>query len=266
MNALKIKKYLAIGRITVRNHLAYFYDFMIRSMFLLVILYVFIQLWRVTFAGVGTELIAGYSFEQIIWYLIVAEAIILSAPRLTVTIEDEVKKGDVGYKLTRPVSYVLFHYANYMGEAVVRLTVNMIVGGILGLVMFGWPQFGWGWLGFLLIVGGSLTVNYLITMLLALCAFWVEETRGLDFVYHKLLFTIGGMMLPLELFPDLLQTVCSWLPFQAVVYFTAKSVVQFDWLQTGMMFMIQLGWIALLSILLMFVYRKGVRKLNVNGG
>lgn len=264
--ALKLAKYGAIGRITVRNHLAYFYDFLIRSLFLLVILYVFVQLWRVTFEGVGTDTIAGYRFDQIIWYLIFAEAIILAFPRLTLKVEDEVKKGDIAYQLTRPMSYLLFHYVNYLGEALVRLAVNIVLGGVLGFVLFGWPDFGWGWLGFLIIVAGSITINFLITMMLALCSFWVEEVRGLDLVYNKLLFTVGGMMLPLETFPDTLQSICSWLPFQTVVYFSAKSIVQFHWAMVAEMLLIQLIWMVILSLGLVWIYRKGVRKLNVNGG
>jgi ABC-2 type transport system permease protein len=264
--AVKLAKYTAVGRITVRNHLAYVYDFLIRSLFLLVILYVFLQLWTVTFEGVGSSTIAGYRFDQIIWYLIFAEAIIMASPRLSLKVEEEVKKGDVGYQLTRPMSYLLYHYAAYMGEAAVRLTINLAVGGTLGLVVFGVPKFGMGWLGYLLLAAGAFTVNFLISMMLALCAFWVEETRGLEFVYNKLLFTIGGMMLPLETFPDLLQKVCTWLPFQTVVYFPSKMAVQFDAALLVKFLVIQILWIALLSVLLALVYRKGVKKLNVNGG
>lgn len=264
--ALKLAKYNAIGRVTIRNNLAYIYDFLIRSLFLLVILYVFVQLWSVTFHSVKHAQIAGYSYQQIIWYLVFAESIIMAAPRLSQKIEDEVKKGDIGYQLTRPVSYLLFHYFSYMGEALVRLVVNLVIGGALGLLLFGWPHFGGGWLGFFLVVIGSFSINYLLSMMLALCAFWVEETRGLEFVYQKLLFTIGGMMLPLELFPQQMQSICAWFPFQTVVYFAAKTAVRFDWTQLGRMLVIQAIWVLVLSLLLGAVYRKGVKKLNVNGG
>lgn len=264
--AVKLAKYTAVGGITVRNHVAYMYDFLLRSLFLLVILYVFLQLWTVTFEGEGTSRIAGYRFDQIIWYLIFAEAIIMASPRLSLKVEEEVKKGDIGYQLTRPMSYLLFHYSAYMGEAAVRLVVNLAVGGALGLFVFGVPDWGFGWVGYLVMAAGAFTVNFLITMMIALCSFWIEETRGIEFVYNKLLFTVGGMMLPLETFPETLQKVCAWLPFQTVVYFPSKMAVQFDALLIGKFFVIQWIWIALLSLLLALLYRKGVKKLNVNGG
>jgi ABC-2 type transport system permease protein len=264
--ALRMAKYSAVGRITVRNNLAYFYDFLLRGLFLLVILYVFVQLWSVTYEGEGARQIAGYSFEQIIWYLIFAETIILGSPNLMSKIEEEVTKGDIGYQLTRPMSYLWFHYSSYMGEVWVRVLANLMIGGALGLTLFGIPDHGMGWIGFLVVMIGSFTVNFLMTMMLALCAFWVEETRGIQFIYNKMLFTIGGMMMPLEVFPDYLQQICHWLPFQAVVYFSAKAAVHFDWAMVGQMLLIQAAWIAVLSFLLGQVYRKGVKKLNVNGG
>lgn len=264
--ALQLAKYSAVGRITVRNNLAYLYDFLIRSLFLLVILFIFAQLWRVTYEGVGGGTISGYTFSQMLWYLIFAEAIVLSSPRLARKIEDEVKKGDIVYQLTRPVSYLLFQYATYMGEAFVLLPVHLLVGSVLGVTMFGVPYFGFGWLGFLLIVIGGLTINFLLNMMLALCAFWVEETRGLEFVYYKIVFTLGGMLLPLETFTGTIRTVADWLPFQAIVYFPAKMAVQFDAGLIGHMLGVQAIWIAVLSVLLTMIYRKGVKKLNVNGG
>lgn len=263
----KWSKYAAVGRITIRSQLAYVGDFVIRSLFLLLILYIFMQLWRVTFAGEGTDRIAGYAYEQIIWYLIVAESVILSTPKLIALIETEVKNGDVAYRLIRPVHYVLYHYAGFMGETVVRLAVNLGIGSLLGIAAFGWSAPSGTRLAALAVVLlGSFTVQYAMNMAIALCAFWVEETRGLDFVYQKLLFTVGGMLLPLELFPGALQSVSSWLPFQAVAYFSAKTAVQFEANEWLRMLAVQGLWIAALLTLAFAIYRRGVRKLHVNGG
>ncbi|GIP31222.1 ABC-2 family transporter protein [Paenibacillus sp. J2TS4] len=264
--ALKLAKYAAVGKITLRNHFAYVLDFVIRSLFLLVILFIFVQLWTVTYAGVGTDQIAGYRFGEIIWYLIFAEAIIMASPKLNTTIEEEVKTGTVAYRLSRPLSYIGYHYVGYMGEALIRLVVNLVVGGLLGLAVIGPPQLGWGWAGFGLIVLGSFTINYFIRMSLSLCSFWLEETQGLAFVYDKLLFTVGGMMLPLELFPDALRAVCEWLPFQTIVYFAAKTAIHYDTGRLLSMLAVQCLWVAVLGLLTVGIYRKGVKMLHVNGG
>lgn len=262
----KTLKYVFIGKITLRNQFAYLVDFLVRSIFLLIILYIFLQLWHATFRGEGSSLIAGYSFRQIMWYLIVTEAMTLACPSLCTRIEEEVKSGDVSLKLIRPVHFVLFHYVEYMSEAAVRFVVNAVLGGLLGLLVLGPPGFGSGFAWLPVFAIGGFTVNFLLNMSLALSSFWVEETRGLEFVYNKFLFTIGGMLMPLELFPDGLQRIGHWLPFQAVVYFPAKTAVAFDAARLPGMLETQLLWMGLIGLLVVFLFRKGVKKLNVNGG
>ncbi|WP_040952617.1 ABC transporter permease [Gorillibacterium massiliense] len=259
-------KYAAIGRMTLKNQVAYVADFFIRTIFYILIIYIFMQLWTATYNGEGGGTIAGFSFKQIVWYLIITEGITIATPRLAARIEEEVKSGDVGYRLTRPVSYIGFHYVNYLGEAYLRFGINLLMGLALGISMLGFPHFGYGWLGLLALSLGALTVNFLLNMILALCAFWVEETRGLEFVYTKLLFTIGGMLMPLEIYPEAFQRVCVWLPFQTVLYFPAKAAVAFDQVNLLNMLAIQWFWIALFTGIVLFIYRKGVKKLNVNGG
>ncbi|KIL40838.1 ABC transporter permease [Gordoniibacillus kamchatkensis] len=267
MTALgKSVKYVFIGKITLRNQLAYVADFLVRSLFLLLILYIFLQLWRTTFQGEGTELIAGYSFKQIMWYLVVTEAMTLACPSLCTRIEEEVKSGDVAFKLVRPISFIAFHYVEYMSEAAIRFAVNAVLGGALGLLVIGPPAFGAGLLWLPVAAFGGFTVNFTVNMTLALSAFWVEETRGLEFVYHKFLFTIGGMLMPLELFPEALQRIGHWLPLQAIVYIPAKTAVAFDWTRLPAMLATQAFWIAVFGLIAVFVYRKGVKRLNVNGG
>lgn len=262
----KLMKYGTIGRLTIRNQWFYAYEMFLRSLFVLIILFVFIQLWGITYQGQGAARIGGYTFPELIWYLIFAEAIMLSAPQLALKIEEEVKSGDVGYRLTRPLHYLLFHYVSYISEAFSRWIITLVVGSILGIAMFGWPSFGWGWLGATILTFGAFTLNYLLGMLIALCAFWVEETRGLEFVYQKFVFVIGGMMLPLEIMPDLLSKICSWLPFQGVVYLPSRMAVHFNWSEWLRFLGIQWLWIVLFAFVLAGVYRKGVKKLNVNGG
>lgn len=260
------RKYPAVTGITLKNSLAYVADFFIRTVFLLIILYIFMQLWGATYEGEGEPVIAGYAFSDIVWYLIISEAITLALPSLQTLLDQDVKSGDVAYRLTKPIHYVGYYFSWYNADVLLRLTVNLIVGGALGLLAFGLPDFGYGWLAFPLVAAGAMTVNFLLNMIVALCAFWMEETIGLEFIYKKLLFTVGGMLMPLDMFPGWLQEICRWLPFQAVLYFPASTVTSFDASKLLSMLAIQWGWAAALAIVVFWMYGRGVRKLNVNGG
>ena len=59
---------------------------------------------------------------------------------------------------------------------------------------------------------------------LAASAFWLRNAGSAWFLYQKLVFVLGGMLIPLEVFPSGLETVCRYLPFQAMAYAPARSV------------------------------------------
>ncbi|BBH21184.1 hypothetical protein Back11_25290 [Paenibacillus baekrokdamisoli] len=256
----------AIWRITLRQQLAYKTDFIVRASFLLLILFVFVQLWSAAYEGDATKVIAGLTLKQIVWYLVFTEALTMAAPHICIRIEEEVKNGDIAVRLIRPLSYVGYHYVSYMSEAYFRFLVHLIVGSAIAWVFVGAPAFGYGWMGLFMLSLGALTIGFLLNATVALCAFWVEETRGMEFVLQKLQFTVGGMLLPLDFMPDWLQRICAWLPFQAVLYFPARTAVNYDQAPILQQFLIQAVWLVLLSAAVMIIYRRGVAKLHVNGG
>ncbi|QHW30342.1 ABC transporter permease [Paenibacillus rhizovicinus] len=263
---VKGRKAGAVAQITMRQQMAYKTDFIMRASFMLMILYVFVQLWSAAYGGDHTRVIDGYTLKQIIWYLVFTEAITMGVPALCGLIENEVKSGDIAIRLLRPLSYIGYHYAAYMSEAIFRFFIHLAVGGAIAWLSVGAPSFGYGWAGLFSLALGAFTVGFMLNMAVALCALWVEETRGMEFVLHKLQFTVGGMLLPLDLMPEPLRRVCAWLPFQAMLYFPARTAVNFGAAPVLQQFVIQASWIAVLTVLVMWMYRKGVSKLHVNGG
>ncbi|AZN40560.1 ABC transporter permease [Paenibacillus albus] len=264
--SLKGLKAAAVARITLRQQLAYKTDFIMRSTFLLLILFVFVQLWGAAYQGDTTKVIDGYTLKQIIWYLVFTEAITMAVPALCGIIENEVKNGDIAIRLIRPLSYVGYHYSSYMAEAIFRFFIHLAVGSVIAWTFAGPPTFGLGWAGLLALTLGAITIAFLLNMIVALCAFWVEETRGMEFVLHKLQFTVGGMLLPLDLMPEWLQRICAWMPFQAMLYFPARTAVNYGDVSVMKQFGIQAVWIVVLAAGVMMMYRRGVAKLHVNGG
>jgi len=259
-------KQLAIVRIALRQQWAYKADFLLRACFLLLILYVLGQLYGAAYEGDYERTIGGFTLRQIVWYLVFTEAITMAGPPVGVRIEEEVKNGDIAVRLTRPLSYVGYHYGSYLGEGALRFIVLLLTGGLVAWLSVGPPAFGFGLPAYLLLAVLGLTLSFLLTAAIGLCAFWVEETRGLEFVLQKLLFTVGGLLIPVDLMPEWLQRVCAWLPFQAALYLPARVGVRYGGELMLQVCLQQLAWIAALGLLVAFIYKRGAGKLHVNGG
>lgn len=264
---IKINKYVSVFQMTLSNHLAYVADFLLRSVFLLLILFIFTQLWETTYTVTGKELIAGYTLQTLLWYLVVTEAIMMAIPRIVLKVEQEVKNGDVAYFLNRPLSYIGYHYASYMAEAFIRVSINLFIGGLLIFFLYGAIDWSWSTLPVAYaLITGAFTIHFLVAMSISLCAFWIEEVQGYELVYSRMVMILGGMMVPLDVFPDWLEKIAKGLPFQHIVYIPAKHAVGTATESFWQAWLEQWMWIGLFALIAAVIFKMGVKKLNVNGG
>src|SRR5262249_50836266 len=161
--------------------------------------------------------------------LMMAEAIILSAPRVSVEVDEDVRTGRVAVQLLRPMSYSLALLGKAMGERFVRFAVNIVAGSIVALILVGPIPFSVSGLAmFALMLPLAFVVDFLGYLIVGLCAFWLESTMGLAILYSRVTMLLGGMLMPLEVFPQSLQPVLRWLPFATVVYGPARTFVAPD--------------------------------------
>jgi ABC-2 type transport system permease protein len=97
----------------------------------------------------------------------------------------------------------------------------------------------------------------------AAVSFWIRDARSTWFIYQKLVFVVGGMLLPLEVLPHTLATIAKVLPFMAMAYAPARLASgHFEpWL-----LLVQVGWITVLAGVAAVVFRAGEQRLQVVGG
>ena len=177
----------------------------------------------------GRSELGGFTLSGIIWYLAMTETLMLARARTHIDIGEAVKSGDIAYTLNKPYSYPLFQWANTVGTSLVRFVINFFVGVATVLVLTRTLEGSLpGLLGFVVLALLSLVLDAGISVLIGMCAFVIEEVRPLDWMYQKLVFTIGGMFIPLDVFPDWLRAVSSLLPFKYLVYAPARTFVRFD--------------------------------------
>ncbi len=259
-------KYWAIFKIQVVNSLAYPAEFVWRSMAILLFLWVFTYLWRVAYGNSGAAELAGLTLANTLWYLMLAEAIELSRPRFAVTIAQAVKDGSIAYLLSKPYDFLLYQMSVNAGDSVFRIMLTTLFGSALIWFMAGPPPDPRGWpLTIIAVIGGWL-INFCLTALIGLLAFITEEVAPFMWIYQKFIFILGGMMIPLDFYPPWLQTISKATPFAYIMYgparlFVTPSLERFFGLLAG-----QIMWIAVLGLFVTIVYRRGLRRLAINGG
>ena len=261
-------KYWAISAIAVKNNFAYLADLVLRQVFLVVVIFVFAQLWLVTYRSTGSHVISGFSIEQMLWYLVLTESITMGQVRAASAMDSEVKTGQIAYTLSRPYSFLLYHYASYIGETMVRIPVNIVIGGALALVTVG--PLGAGAASFAAGIAAAVlgtSLHFLVSASIGLLAFWFEDTASFYLLYSRIVMLLGGMMLPLDLFPEGVRRVAKALPTSLMIYEPARLFT--GQVQPGAVWDVlarQGFWLAVFSIVLSLVYRQGVKRTSVQGG
>ena len=262
---MSARKYLAVFRITLANQWVYTADAVFRAAFLALIVQVYVQLWTRALAGRGT--VVGLSARELVWYLVYTEAIMLAFPRFDDVISEEVKTGEIAYRLLRPMSYLGFHLAAYLGEMSFRFVTNLAVGSAVVWLTMGPPPISLANLpAILALTCGSMVLSFWMFMTLGLLAFWFEEVRPFFWIFHKLLFTVGGLLVPNDLFPGWLRTVADLLPFGSILYGPARLTVRWDAGLAAHTALTQVGWIAAIATFAHALFSRGVRRLDVQGG
>ncbi len=262
-----MSKYRFLVRTSARSSLAYWGDLLASSLFLLLILFIFLKLWRVTYASTGSQLLAGLTLPQLLWYLGAAESLSLSRPRITPEVDADVRTGALAVHLLRPLSYPLYRLATHLGERLLRLGLYLVLAvGLCWLFTQEWVISPRGFLLFALALPLALLLDFLAYFLIGLGAFWLEDTQGLTLLYSRLQLLLGGTLLPLPLFPDWMQQILSVLPFAGSVYGPARLFVAPDGHFLGQVWLRQGVAVGLLWAAVAAVFHLAVRRVEAQGG
>ena len=262
----KLKKYSAIVRISLANALAYRANTFSRFAFYTLFIYVFMNLWQAIYKEGSVH---GYSYVQMVWYLIMTELIVFSSQGNAILnrINEDVKSGAIAYGLGRPVHYIFLQYTSTLGQVLVNLVSFGILAAVLGLVFVGpLPAFSMvGLVPLVLSVALGLLMGSFFMTLIGLSAFVFEDNFALFLVYQKICFMLG-VFLPVEFLPGWLQPVAKSLPFSYITWAPAKIFVGYSPELCLELIPRQAMWAAVAVAATLLCYRLAVRRLQVNGG
>ena len=257
-------KYASVVRIAIRQCLAERAALLGRLGFYAVILCIFSCLWRVV-AERGA--VAGASAKELVWYLALTEWVVLSLPLVHLAIEAEVRSGDIAYRLPRPISYLGARLAESAGELLVRsLTLAVFGCGFAYWMAGGLPGDPRGLL--LALPLGLLAgwVGLCFHAAIGLCAVWLQDCSPVYWIWQKCAFVLGGLMLPLEVYPGWLREIALFTPFSALMHGPGRMA--FGW-QPELALQVAgrlVFWGVVASVLVVWVERRALRALDVNGG
>jgi ABC-2 type transport system permease protein len=234
----------------------------VATLFYLIVSGVLASLWRAATGPYGD--VAGYSRDALTWYIVTSEAAVCALNiRLIEEVGDEIGSGSVAVEMLRPLPVVAVRLASEAGRGLARLAVLLVPGALLGWFIAGPPPTA---IAAVLAVPSltlAITANLALQYVLAGAAFWLRDTKATWFLYQKLVFLLGGMLLPLEVLPGAVRDAAFHLPFLAMAYAPARLAA--GHVESSLL-LLQAGWLVALGAAAAAVFSLGQRRLRVVGG
>ncbi|WP_156956696.1 hypothetical protein [Candidatus Odyssella acanthamoebae] len=245
--------------------LAYKFQILGRLFFYTLAIYIFSQLWQST--GEIKSSILKVNVSDMIWYIAITEWGVLSEPYIYSRIQHDVKSGDITYHLLRPISYIHMILWEGLGTYLFNLFVFAVFGTIItGFISQSTSQLtGFIFvLFFLAIMSGALSL--IIQTIIGLCAFWVGDVASFFMFYRMLMYILGGLLLPLNIYPIWLKSVAYLTPFPWMIYDRSKIIYTQNWSDCFTSFIGLLIWIGCFYPILTIIFKKFIKRIEIYGG
>ena len=256
-----MKKYMAFARVTLLEQFKKLVDELGTIFSFCIHIVIFSFLWDFVLEG---KKLAGYTRQELIWYVIIAEAIMYSFHHYYKKVATKVEMGDFAYDMTKPFNFLLRTIVEGLAELPMTFAL-LALGTILGIIFAGVLPLNIAYtvLSFaIMLLATALLLAFNIVV--GLLAIWLGRDVSSVWILCQKSMLIFAFT-PIELFPNVLQKILLLLPTTHVIYTPASLFVHFSWRRFVSSSVSLLASFVFVAIILLLIYKKGVSKQNVNG-
>ncbi|MCD9025580.1 ABC transporter permease [Cohnella silvisoli] len=181
---------------------------------------------------------------------------------------EKIKTGEIAMDLIKPIHLARYLFSESGGLALFRVVFQLLPVLAFGAVIYGIvPPAAPDFVFFAVCLLNGIVLYYLMSFICGLIAFWYMVNWHTNSLFHLVMTLFSGSLVPLWFFPGALSKTVSLLPFPLVFYgpisvYLGKRTIEEEMVLVAMQF----AWIALLALLLRWIWGKAVKKLVIQGG
>ncbi|WP_205672216.1 ABC-2 family transporter protein [Ammoniphilus sp. YIM 78166] len=265
----ELRMYLEFSRKAFQRSAAYRFDAWTRLFSNIIFLFMWGFIWYGLYAG--KEDVGGITFEAMLSYIVISQMLqgIHGAGTPLWEIQERVRSGDIAMEMMRPYDYptrTLFSdFGNILFHMLTAVLPLYIV--LFWLIDLQTPTSLLQWGVFVLSAILGYLIRYSIELTFGLFTFWLIETGGVEDIFYFSISLFSGSVIPLWFFPDWLEMVARFLPFQGI-FFVPNAIFVGQLQGEAMVYalFVQVVWLVICFSLLRWVWSKASLKIVVQGG
>jgi ABC-2 type transport system permease protein len=225
---------------------------------------VLVFMWIAIYGG-GQGIVKGFTLDEMITYILIGNVFAVCTRNfISEYVARDIFDGTLSMFLVRPIPYFKYVVFNESGRLLLALIFS-IVSQIL-MIFFFFKNIVWNTdplylLVIILMIILAFVTEFLISFAIGLIAFWTDEVEGIYTTATRVKKFFSGGYFPLSLLPVTAATIGSFLPFAYTFYVPAQLYLKKISITEGLVGLgVQVVWIMLLSILLRFIWTRGLKR------
>jgi ABC-2 type transport system permease protein len=218
------------------------------------------------------------TFAEAVGYIWLGQALLILMPwNVDPDIREQIRDGSVVYELCRPLDLYGLWFCRAVAARTAPVLMRLVPMAVLAVVIL--PLVGleaWAWRAppsaaaaawFAATIVGALLLSCGLTTLMNITLIWTIQSQGGVILLGGLTMVLGGLVIPVPLFPEWAQPVLTAMPFCGILDLPSRVYVgQIPAAQAPWVIVHQLFWAAVLVGLGRWLLGRGTRRMVVHGG
>lgn len=264
-----LRNYLEYSRIGFVNILAFRLRYYTGVATYLINVTVYYFIWKALYAA-DAEFALDFTFGDMITYVAVGWVIrSVYFNNIDQNMASDVMEGTIALSMLKPVTIQARYIGQALGEAGFRLLLlTMPTALAITLIFPVQTPAGTGYfLLFLVSLMGSVLLMATLNFLIGTCAVRLKSILGLLRAKFIVIELLSGLLVPITMFPLVLQDVFSFLPFQHIAYTPLRIYLgKLSFAEVQEALLVQAVWLLVLTSLGSFSWKAMSRKITIHGG
>ena len=262
-----MRAYMAYAKKVFLGRSAYRFDHLMSIISTVLQLLIFYEIYRALYGG--AEQVDGITMSMVTTNFVLSLGLGAIFSPDDYFLPNKIWDGSISTELLRPISFKGRMIAENVGNSAFNLIFKFIPVLIVALLTTGVnaPADIPSLLLFLLSAVLGYGVLWAISFAVQMTSFWLINIWSLITIKNVFVNVLSGSMIPLWFMSDWMQGVMNFTPF-ASIYFTPVQIYlgQLSYGEIAVKCAIQLIWTILIYLIGDLLWRKGQRKLIVQGG
>lgn len=253
-----MKKYLNTIKLSIKDESLFKMDFLLGFIAIPIQLYIIYYFWK---QGLGDNKINNFTLNTIILYFLFIQLLQISytsAMYVTYELWNEINNGTIIVWLFRPIYYPLYTFSKKIGKFLLNITICLFIIIALFLLF----NFKIAIINILFVFISALLgyiILFEIQYIIGSLTFWMENVITFRDVIIDILMLIGGLIIPLDFMPSIIQKISFLTPMPSIYYYPTKILTDniVDINQFLNIIKAQLIWVLILGITIKILWKKG---------